>query len=203
MSGVRDFSGRKGAIPLKMESHHRIQVNSAAIFCAQAKATVHLDFKTGKPDALVNKPGVGRDRKMFQTLLHALQLMECYETDNRDAGVTDRMVDIVKKTAWSSVSRERRKILEILTKYDTVLTASEIGATDDFGLQKDGVEKYLWSLHAVGLVQKTNKGNSFAWRIDSEDTKDFIRSLSGVKKAEFVRSEADELFDNYQSSEIV
>ena len=113
-----------------------------------------LISKLSKPDALVNKPGVGRDRKMFQTLLHALQIMRASELGMHDAPVTDDMVKIVQKCAWSSVGRERRKVLEILSSYDTALSASQIGATDDFGLQKEGVEKYLHVLHAVGLIQK-------------------------------------------------
>lgn len=157
-------------------------VNQAAIFCVSAKATVHLDFKTSKPDSLVSKPGVGRDRKMFQTLLHALLLMRAHETGIKDTKVDDDMIRIVQRAAYSSVSRERRRILEILTSFDTMLTASEIGSVDDFGLPRESVERYLYVLHAVGLVQRTKKGSAVAWVIKDEEEKKFIRDLSGVTK---------------------
>lgn len=193
INGVREFvNANKGIPPLDISKEQMRAVNAASMFCVSAKATVHLDFKTGKPDGLVNKPGVGRDRKMFQTLLHALQLMHAYETSMTDVSVTDDMVRIVEKCAWSSVGRERRKILEILSKYDTMLTASELGATDDFGLQKEGIEKYLFVLHAVGLIQKTTNGTSFKWSIESEDEKSFIRDIAGLEKQTLVRSDDEE-----------
>lgn len=203
IDGIRNYTGSKGTPNLKMSVEHMKEVNSAAIFCAMAKATVHTDFKSGKPDALVNKPGVGRDRKMMNTILHALQVMDAYELDNFEAPVTDRMVSIVKKVAWSSVGRERRKILEILTSYDAPMTASEIGATDNFGLQKESVEKYLWSLHAVGLINKNTRGQGFTWSIEDTGTKDFVRQLSGVSNRELIRSEAEELFEGYESEEVI
>ena len=141
---------------------------------------------------------------MFQTILHALQLMANYENDDeQNTGVvTNEMVNIIKKCAWSSVSRERRKILEILTQFDTPMTASEIGASNDFGLQKEGVEKYLHALHSSGLVQKEVAGNSHRWYIDSEETKKFVRELSGIEKKELMRSEAELIFDGYEADPI-
>ncbi len=193
---VIEFSGKQGVPDLSMTVEQIAEINAAAKFCVEAKATVHLDFKSGKPDAMVNKPGVGRDRKMFQTLLHALQLMEAYEKDTVEGiVVTQTMVEIVKKCAWSSVSRERRKILEILTSRGRMMTASEIGASDNFGLQKEGVEKYLHSLFAVGLVQKDVSGNNHKWSIESEETKKFVCELSGVvrgKSLEMTPQDADE-----------
>ncbi|MES2006880.1 MAG: helix-turn-helix domain-containing protein [Patescibacteria group bacterium] len=198
MEDINDFLSKKKTPPLALTPVQQYNVNAAAIFCVTAKATVHLDFKSNKPDAIVNKPGVGRDRKMFQTLLHALQVMNCYEHDDITLPVTDEMVGIIQKCAWSSVGRERRKILEILTSYETSMTASEIGASDDFGLPKESVEKYLYVLHAVGLVQMKKEGNSFKWFVGSDETKDFVRSLSGVGAKEFVRDEViDEEWENY------
>lgn len=182
--GVNAFAKRYGVPELNMTVAQQERVHSAAIFCVAAKATVHLDFKTGKPDALVNQPGVGRDRKMFNTLLHTLQLMDCYEHDDPKRPVTNDMVRLVEKCAYSSVSRERRKVLEILTSTDTRLTSTQIGNTDNFGLQREGVEKYLYVLHAVGLIQKQVRGNKHMWLIESEDTKHFIRSVSGIKSGE-------------------
>ncbi len=181
VNSVQEYAQKNGIPALKVTPEQLAEVNRAAIFCVTAKATVHLDFKTGKPDALVNKPGVGRDRKMFQTLLHALQLMNAHER-GVDMGVTSDMVDIIKRCAWSSVSRERRKILEVLTSYDMRLTASQIGAMEDFGLQKEAMERYLWVLHAVGLVQKDTSGNAHKWYIESEATKAFVRSVGDARK---------------------
>ncbi len=180
VEGVRTFVNKHGVPPLTLSAEQQARVDYAAIFCVKAKSTVHLDFKTSRPDSLVSTPGVGRDRKMFQTFLQSLQLMYSYEQGDANAGVTGHMIRVVEKCAWSSVGRERRKILEILTKYDTAMTASEIGATDDFGLQKEGIEKYLFVLHAVGLIQKQTQGNSFKWLIADEKEKVFIRNMSGI-----------------------
>lgn len=184
VEGVHAFAKQHGIPELAMNDEQQERVHRAAIFCVAAKATVHLDFKTNKPDALVNRPGVGRDRKMFNTLLHTLQLMNCYEHNDPTLTVTDDMVALVEKCAYSSVSRERRKVLEILTKYDTSMTASAIGSTDNFGLQKESVEKYLYVLNAVGLIQKNTNGNAHTWYIESEETKAFIRTVAGVQVSE-------------------
>lgn len=178
---IRDYVLKHGLPELKMTPEQQNRVHRAAIFCVAAKATVHLDFKTSKPDALVNRPGVGRDRKMFNTLLHTLQLMDCFETGITDAVLSDDRVALIEKCAYSSVSRERRKILEILTKYNTRMTATQIGATDDFGLQKESVEKYLYVLNAVGLIQKDTNGNTHKWYIEDQMTKDFVAKVSGVE----------------------
>ncbi len=204
IEGIKAFVAENGVPPLSITLEQEAEIAAAATFCVNAKATVHLDYKTGKPDALVSKPGVGRDRKMFQTLLHALQLMEAYETDNLNAVVTAAHVHIVKKCAWSSVSRERRKVLEILTAYDKPMSASEIGATDDFGLQKEGVERYLWALHAVGIIQKHVDGNSHKWSVKEDKIKNFIRSMTGVTEVKELvltpEQEADRTFDEYDPS---
>ncbi len=189
IEGVRGFVLKNGLPDFHMTDELTNAVNDAAMFCVSAKATVHLDFKTGRPDALVNKPGVGRDRRMFQTLLKALHLMRCYELDQTDLPPTPDMVAVVEKCAYSSIGPERRKILEILSQYDQPMTASEIGATDDFGLQKEGVEKYLYVLHAVGLVQKETSGNAFSWYIKSQKEKDFIRKVSGVTQKSMLAPE--------------
>lgn len=188
---IREYVLKNELPDLKMTADQQERVHRAAIFCVAAKATVHLDFKTAKPDALVNRPGVGRDRKMFNTLLHTLQLMDCHETGMKDATLNDDRIALVEKCAYSSVGRERRKILEILTKYDTHMTASQIGSTDDFGLQKDGVEKYLYVLNAVGLIQKDAGSNTHKWYIESDETKDFVRSVSGVKKEQLTIADAE------------
>ncbi len=206
IEGIKVFVGENGVPPLSITPEQEAEIAAAATFCVNAKATVHLDYKTGKPDALVSKPGVGRDRKMFQTLLHALQLMEAYETDNLNAVVTAAHVHIVQKCAWSSVSRERRKVLEILTAYGTPMSASEIGATDDFGLQREGVEKYLWSLFATGIIRKDVQSTMHKWYINDEKTKGFIRSMTGVETKELMLTPeqvADRTFEEYDGKTII
>jgi len=197
-NGVNAYVAKHGIPELNMTPDQEARVNYAAKFCVAAKATVHLDFKTQKPDSLVNKPGVGRDRKMMQTLLQSLLTIACYETGIKDHGVTEDMIRIVENCAYSSVSPERRKILEILTSFDTTMTASEIGAIDDLSLPKDSVEKYLYVLHAVGLIQSSKKGSAKAWVIAKDDEKGFIRAVSGVQRrsiAEIQSSEGSEEAD--------
>lgn len=175
---VKDFALASGIPDLLMTPEQKERVHKAAIFCVNGKASIHLDFKTGRPDAMPNKPGVGRDRKMFDTLLHALQLMTAYEKSDPSQVVEDWMIDIIEKSAYSSISRERRKILEILTHADISLTGTQIGASDGLGLQKDSVEKYLAPLFAVGLIKKEIKGNAHKWYIDNPDTKTFVKRVS-------------------------
>ncbi len=192
---VHAYIEKNGIPPLVLTADQERKVNEAAKFCVSAKATVHLDFKSQKPDALVSKPGVGRDRKMFQALLHSLLVIKCFESGDHESKVDDDMIRVVQRCAYSSVSRERRKILEILTSYDTSMTAYEIGATDDFGLPKESVEKYLYVLHAVGLVQRAKKGNTYSWKIADEDEKEFVRELSGVQRKSWEQRVVEEQVD--------
>ncbi len=184
---------------------HRVQ--QAAMFCVNGKATVHTNFKTGKPDSIPNKAGVGRDGRMFDTLLHTLQIMKCYEEGKDDLPVTDEMVDIVEKCAYSAINRERRKILEILVESGSTMTASEIGSKPGLGLEKESVEMYLVPLHAVGLVSKKTTGNRFSWFIDDENTIEFINRVSkvvidktpaaGIELPE--KTDEEQMFDEYVS----
>lgn len=180
-NSINEWVGKNGQIELDLTAEQEDRINYAAKFCVAAKATVHLDFKTQRPDSLVNKPGVGRDRKMMQTLLQSLLTMACYETDNKDHKATEEMLQIIERAAYSSVSPERRKILEVLTSFDTTMTASEIGAVDEFGLAREAVERYLYVLHSVGLIQRTKKGTVIAWVIKEDKEKSFIRAVAGVK----------------------
>jgi len=178
MNSVKDFALAHNLPELKMNAHQRARIDRSAIFCVRGKASVHLDYKSGKPDAIPNRPGVGRDRKMFETMLHALQLMNCYEKNDATLGVENWMVEIIDRAAWSSISRERRKILEILTSTSQALTASQIGATGNFGLQKEAVEKYMAPLFAVGIVKKEILGNAHRWTIEDKDTISFVKSVA-------------------------
>ncbi len=202
--GIQQFIAEKGLPELKMTEAQQERVHEAAKFCVMAKATVHLDFKTNKPDALVSRPGVGRDRKMFNSVLHMMQIMDAYETGIVDLALQDDRIDMICKIAYSSVSRERRKILEILSTYDRHMSSSEIGATDDFGLQKEGIEKYLHVLFAVGLIQKDTGSSMHKWFIDSDAVKKFVRAVAGITPQVYVLDEeaeaaaqADIEFDEY------
>lgn len=168
-----------GVPALKMTPDQRYRVRQAAIFCVNGKTVVHTDFKSGKADSIPNKAGVGRDAKMFDTVLQTLQLMNCYELGSFDLPVADWMVDAVEKCAYSSVNRERRKILEILSASEIPMTPSQIGAEEGLGLERESVEKYLIPLHSVGLVKKlTGNGNKFKWEIGNEETRDFVTRVS-------------------------
>jgi len=183
VENVRDFVFENDGIPdLNMTPEQQQRVHRAAMFCVLGKTSVHLDFKSGRPDAMPNTPGVGRDRKMFNTMLHALQIMNCYEKGDITLPVQDDHIAIVEKSAYSSINRERRKILEILANAHEPLTGSQIGNTANFGLQKEAVEKYLAPLFSVGVVKKDIKGtNAFKWYMDDVETKDFIKRVSGVE----------------------
>lgn len=202
ITDVKDWVLDNGLPDLKMTPEQRARVDRAAVFCVNGKTSIHLDYKSGRPDAMPNRPGVGRDRKMFDTMLHALQVMNCYNHNDNTLPVQDWMLDIIDLSGWSSINRERRKILEILTSTPDALTATQIGASDNFGLQKEGVEKYIMPLFAVGLIKKQVNGNTHKWFIDDENTISFVKSVMD-KKNEVInippeeRTEADDEFDNW------
>jgi len=175
---VRDFMADHGLPKLIMTPEQIERVHSAAIFCVAGKASIVLDFKTKKPIALANKPGVGRDRKMFNNLLHALQLMYAYETGDPKAPVQEDHIRIIEKCAWSSINRERRKCLEILSASDVPLKSSVIGATDSFGLAREAIETIILPLFAAGIVQRRTSGNAFVWSIDTPEIKAFVRRVT-------------------------
>ncbi len=178
INDIDEWLTKKGVPTLNMTSAQRYAVRRAAIFCVNGKATVRTDFKTGKADSIPNKAGVGRDAKMFETMIHTLQIMNCYENEDTKLPVEPWMVEVVEKCAYSSINRERRKILEILVETDTPISASEIGAREGLGLERESVEKYLIPMHAVGLVKKQTVGNKFKWFISDENTIDFVRRVS-------------------------
>lgn len=192
--GVRDFAARNGVPELNINSEFVDRIHKAAIFCVSGKTSVHTDYKTGKPDNMPNKPGVGRDRKMFNTLLRALQLMYAYETDNKDAEVQESHIRLVEKCAYSSINRERRKCLEILASVDVPLTSASIGNTDDFGLPKEAIEKHILPLFSVGLVKRQKVGNAYAWFLDDKDRtiRDFVKSMTEDKPKEIGKDDGDD-----------
>lgn len=182
-NGISDWVKVHGIPELSMSQEQRIKARKAAKFCVEGKTTVRVDFKSGKPDAIPNKAGVGRDAKMFDTVLHTLQLMNCYENDDASLPVADWMIEVIEKCSYSALNRERRKILEILAHADgKPLSASEIGAKEGLGLEKESVEKYLMPLHSVGMIRKQTDGSRFKWYMDNQDTIDFILEVSSEVK---------------------
>jgi DNA-binding transcriptional ArsR family regulator len=198
---IGEWVRKKGVPPLNMNAEQRERVRRAAIFCVNGKATVHTNFKSGKADQIPNKAGVGRDNKAFDALLQTLQLMHCYELNEWDAPVQDWMIELVEKCAYSSINRERRKILEILVASKDPMTASEIGAKNGLGLDKEAVEMYLIPLHAVGLVRKQVQGRSFKWFIEDKLTISFVQKICNfvrevpLKEGDDEISEEDQLAD--------
>lgn len=190
-------------IKLTMTKEQKHAVQQAAIFCVNGKATIRTDFKTGQPNAIPNISGVGRDAKIFDTLLHSLQLMHCYEEDNPALSVTDDMVKIVEKCAYSSINRERRKILEILVGNGGHLTTSQIGASQGLGLEKEMVMQYLAPLHSVGLIEKHTNGGAHKWAVTDPGVFDFVKRVSKTVvdtspvKAIEVKKEDTDLYEEY------
>ena len=160
-----------------MTEDQRARIRQAAMFCVNGKATVHTNFKSGKVDQIPNKAGVGRDSKMFDGLLHATQLMDAYEADDIHVAVSDDRIAMVEKCAYSSITRERRKILEVLAASESALTPTQIGAMEGLGLEKASVEMYLHPLHAVGLLKKETVG-AHKWLIADDEVRAFIKKVS-------------------------
>jgi hypothetical protein len=177
-TGVKEWIEKHGVTPLSLTVEQKDRVRKASIFCVSGKATVHTNFKSGKVDQIPQKASVGRDNKSFEALLQTLQVMHCYETGKKDAVVTDEMIEIVEKCAYSSINRERRAILEILTDATNHLSASQIGSTNGLGLEKEGVETYLNPLFAVGMIKRDTARIPFKWYIEDENTKVFIKRVS-------------------------
>jgi hypothetical protein len=179
------------------------------MFCVAGKATVHTNFKSGKVDQIPQKASVGRDYKSFEALLLSMQEMWCYETDDPKAVVQDWHIDIVEKCAYSSINRERRAILEILTASPKEISASQIGSSKGLGLEKDGVAIYLAPLFAVGLIRRNTGTNPYKWFIEDEWVKYFINKVSSFvpqiklkadeapTEEEVASEEADKEFELY------
>ncbi|MHB8674623.1 MAG: hypothetical protein ACYDAK_13230 [Candidatus Limnocylindrales bacterium] len=177
MEDISRWLDTHGIPELILTKEQKDKVRIAANFCVLGKSTVHTNFKSGRPDAIPNTAGVGRDIKIFNTILHALLCMKAYEEDTLHVNVDDEMIAIVEKCAYSSINRERRKIIEILVERNGMLAASKIGAEVGLGLEKDAVEMYLHPLHAVGIVKK-NASRPFQWFIDDEWTRAYVKRVA-------------------------
>lgn len=202
---VKQFSIKHGVRDLVMNDYQKDRLRKASMFCVNGKTTIHTNFKNGKVDQIPNKASVGRDSKMFGTLLRTLQLMYAYEINDPDAKVQDYMIDIVEKCAYSSINRERRAILEILAgANEKELTATQIGNMNGLGLEKEGVGMFLAPLFAVGLVKRSIEGKSHKWFIPAGWNRDFIIKTAGSVPQiqlkdieEATDTEIDDEFDNF------
>ncbi len=175
--GVKDYQ-EQNQIELKLTPLQRKRVNDAAVFCVRGKATIRTDFKSGRPDAIPNISGVGRDAKIFDTVLHALQVMDCYEHDDEKRGVSDEMLDVIDKCAYSSINRERRKVLEILAANGGSMSTAQIGAAEGLGLERDMVMQYLAPLNSVGVIKKIANRSLHMWTIEDPQVMEFVRRVS-------------------------
>lgn len=179
-NGVKEWIGINGLPSLRITEEQKERIRKASMFCVSGKATVHINFKSGKVDQIPNKASVGRDNKAFEALLLTLQLMHCYEIDDKDGDVQDWMVDVVEKCAYSSINRERRAILEIIASSPKELSASQIGSSKGLGLEKEGVGLYLAPLFAVGLVKRNTSSNPYKWYMPDGPIKDFINKVANA-----------------------
>lgn len=188
-TSIRAWVDKNGIPTLNLSPEQRQKVKEAVIFCVNGKATVHTNFKTGKADQIPNKAGIGRDLKMFDALLHAFQIMDAYEANDVNKPLSEDRIKLIQKCAYSSLNRERRKLLEILSEATEPLTASQIGTKNNFGLEKEAIEMYLNPLYAVGIIKKETGGNAFKWQIKDEKLKKFIRDVSSTMEQEIYEEE--------------
>jgi DNA-binding transcriptional ArsR family regulator len=118
--------------------------------------------------------------------------MDCYEHNDINYPLQENRIELIQKCAYSSLNRERRKILEILADEKLPITASQIGTKKGIGLEKDAIEMYLNPLYAVGLVKKQIKGNSFKWFINDESIIKFIKQVSQMMDNEKFKDDDEE-----------
>lgn len=189
---IRDWVNVNGLPKFNLTPEQFRKLKVTSMFCVKAKATVHTNFKTGKVDKIPDQAGIGRDNANFTALLHTLQLMDCYENNDINYPISDDRVKLIMKCAYSSIDRERRKVLEILSQATKPLSASEIGAQHGLGLDKESVELYLSPLHAVGLLAKTVENKSFKWSIKEKETSNFTREISSYVIDDLPIKEDDE-----------
>lgn len=190
--GMKAFKEKHGNVPLTMTTEQKKRLRKATQISVLGKATVHLNKKTGKVDQIPNKAGVGRDNKMAEASLHAFQLMDAYENDDPNLPLQDERIELIEKMTYSSLSRERRKVLEILSHAFSDITSSKIGTQRGLGLDKDSVELYLTPLHAVGLVKKIVSGSAHTWRIADKATKEFVLRVSAGLDDDIPQSKDEE-----------
>lgn len=188
---IREWTDAHGIPELKITPEQRKKINEAAIFCISGKATTHVHFKTGKIDQMPNRAGVGRDAKMFDTLLQTFQLLDAYENDDFNYPLSDDRIKLIQKCSYSSLNRERRRILEILADETEPISASQIGTKKGIGLEKDAIEMYLNPLYAIGLVKKQIRGTAFKWYINDKKVIQFIKDVSETMDNEVFKDDDD------------
>ena len=159
------------------------RIHYATDFAVKGKAQIKYDFKTKKPVDIPEISGTGRDLEAFYTLLQTLQFMDAFEVGNLATPVSDARIELIEKCAYSSINRTRRKVMEALANCaDGQMSASEIGMTENFGLEGEFVKIYLYPLNAVGLVGKMKKGGEYVFYLADDKTRDFVRRMSAKVK---------------------
>lgn len=186
---------------LELSQEQSDRLWESANICVRGKATVHRDFKSQKIDKLPNISGPGRDNKMYMGYLYTLHVIRCYEFDNPDLPISYEDIEAVEKIAYSSLSRERRKVLEILAETNIPLKASEIGVLQGFGLEGDMVNPYLQTLHAVGLINKIT-GNPHKWYILEDNIRNFVNRISKLMNKNESAAVPDEPPDSEDSGTV-
>ncbi|MDZ4241134.1 MAG: hypothetical protein U1D31_03385 [Patescibacteria group bacterium] len=180
---VVSFQEEKGMPEFVITPEQEDRIHYATDFAVKGKAQIKYDFKTKKPVDIPEISGTGRDLEAFYTLLQTLQLMDAAEAGTVLVPVSDARIELVEKCAYSSINRTRRKVMEALARSDTgSMSASEIGMTENFGLEGDFVKIYLYPLNAVGLVGKQKKGGEYVFYLADDTTRDFVRRMAGKVK---------------------
>lgn len=176
---IRDFRKEigdpKNLIELTPQQEERLRF--AATFGVVAKGIVRLDFKSGQVDSVPIVAGPGRDLNQLKALLETFLMFQNHDNNTPENKVVDdRWLNVIEKCAYSSITPERRRIMEILAFADRPLSSSEIGVSRKLGFEKEAVEKRLNPLLALGQVRKIvgGSGVSHKWEIASEKDRKFI-----------------------------
>ena len=186
-NGVWDFLQSVGMPETPLTSEQEKRVQDAVIFCVKGKVTVDQDFRTGRIIGMPNEISVGRDNKSTHNILKAVHLMDAYEKGDRNIPIDDSRIAMIEKISFSAITRERRKILEILASTQDKLSGTQVGNRNGLGLDNQSIQRFLTPLHAVGLIQKDESSNPHKFFIhkDKEKTREFIlRASKGVREPE-------------------
>lgn len=200
---IRDFRAStcdtKTLIKVTPEQEERLRF--AATFGVVAKGIVRLDFKSGQVDSVPIIAGPGRDLNQLKALMETFLMFQNHDQDTPENNhLDDRWMDTIDKCAYSSVTPERRRILEILAFANRPLSSSEIGVSRKLGFEKDAVEKRLNPLLALGQVKKIvgGSGISHKWEIANEKDRQFIIKYSNEieDQAQYEDDKPKELLDS-------
>jgi hypothetical protein len=144
---LNEFLNQHGIREPEYTEAQNDKIDFAVNFLISGKATVHTDFKN-LPDEMPQKAGPARDRKMFTAYIKGFLNMYNYEDNTPENTLVPDFVvdDIINKMSYSAINQERRKVLETLALTPASrprLSASEIGASEGFGMEKQNVIKIV------------------------------------------------------------